>query len=214
VDELNYKIAATLLFTTPGPLVLHGGSEMMRSKGMAPLKEIEKEIPSGKIYFHGKRDTYNVRNANHFVWENVGKTFDKKHLPNPSNAYENADYQNMINYWKGLMEIRKRYLFILPAFQAESTQPYQLPINAFTFVEPKDEHVLGYFIDNKIFVMLNTGKKMHELQITFPKGKWNLVGNENEIALDTKFAQYHKSIMGGERKLLVEPYSIHIWVRE
>jgi pullulanase/glycogen debranching enzyme len=214
VDEVNYKIAATLLFTTPGPLVLHGGSEMMRSKGMAPLKEIVKEIPSGKIYFHGKRDTYNMRNANHFVWENVGRTFDKKQMPNPNIPYQNADYQNMINYWKGLMEIRKRYLFPLAPFQAESTQPYQLPANAFTFIEPKDEHVLGYFIDNKVFVMLNTGKKMQEQHIIFPKGKWNLVGNEHEIALDTKFAQYHKSMMGGERKLLIEPYSIYIWVRE
>ena len=214
VDELNYKIAATLLFTTPGPLVLQGGSEMMRSKGLAPLKEIVKEIPSGKIYFHGKRDTYNVRFANHFIWNNVGKTIDKKHTPNPTIPYENADYQNMVDYWKGLMDIRKRYLFPLPAFQSENTQPFQLPANAFTFIEPKDENVLGYFIDGKVFVMLNTGKKMHELTIEFPKGKWNLVGNENQIALDPKFAQYHKNITGGQRKYIVEPYSINIWIKE
>jgi pullulanase/glycogen debranching enzyme len=43
VDENRYKIAAALLFTTPGPIVLHGGTEIMRSKGLAPLREIEKE---------------------------------------------------------------------------------------------------------------------------------------------------------------------------
>jgi len=113
-----------------------------------------------------------------------------------------------------LMEVRKRHLFPLPAFQSESTQPFQLPSNAFTFIEPKDENVLGYFIDGKVFVMLNTGKKMHELTIDFPKGKWNLVGNENQIALDPKFAQYHKNITGGQRKYIVEPYSINIWIKE
>ncbi len=214
VDELNYKIAAVLLFTTPGPLVLHGGSEMLRSKGMAPLQEIEKAIPSGKLYFHGKRDTYNLRFANQFIWENIGKTFDKKHSPSTNIPYENADYLNMVNYWKGLIELRKRYLFPLPAYQVENTQEYLLPKNAIQFFEPKDEHILAYIIQGKVMVVLNTGKRMEELQFEMPKGKWSLVGNANEIALDTKFAQYHESIMGGERKILIEPYSISIYIKD
>ncbi|MEO1633277.1 MAG: alpha-amylase family glycosyl hydrolase, partial [Bacteroidota bacterium] len=38
VDEDRYRIAATLLFTSLGPIVLNGGSEMLRSKGAAPLQ--------------------------------------------------------------------------------------------------------------------------------------------------------------------------------
>ncbi len=214
VDEINYKIAATLLFTTPGPIVLHGGSEMMRSKGMAPLKEIVKEIPSGKVYFHGKRDTYNMRNANWFVWENVGKKLPKNSIENNTEPYANADYNNMVAYWKALMEIRTKYLLPLPAFQAETTDPFLLPASAYYFIQPKDENLLGYFIQGKVFVMLNTGTKMHELNIEFPKGKWKMVGNANEIALEAGFAEYHKTLLGGQQKLIVEPLSISIWIRE
>ncbi len=35
VDEARFKIAAGLLFTSLGPIVLHGGTELMRSKGVA-----------------------------------------------------------------------------------------------------------------------------------------------------------------------------------
>jgi pullulanase/glycogen debranching enzyme len=214
VDEINYKIAATLLFTTPGPIVLHGGSEMMRSKGMAPLIEIEKEIPSGKLQFHGKRDTYNMRNANLFVWDNVGKTLNKKQTPNTTVPYQNADYLNMTNYWKNLIELRKRYLLQLPQYQFNSNNPDLPHTPEITFIEPQNLNILGYIIENRVFVMLNTGQKMQELEINLPKGKWKLIGNTNEIALDAKFAEYHQSMMGGLRKYIVEPYSINIWVRD
>lgn len=213
VDELNYKIAATLLFSTPGPLVLHGGSEMMRSKGMAPLIETEKEIPSGKLQFHGKRDTYNMRNANLFVWENVGKSLTKKQTNPVGSPYQNADYLNMVNYWKNLIEFRKRYLLPLPQFQFNSNNIEMSYLPNITFIEPQNKSMLGYIIDNKVFIMLNTGSKMTELEINLPKGKWKLIGNSNEIALDPKFAEYHQSILGGIRKYIVEPYSISIWVR-
>ncbi len=75
VDEERFKIAAVLLYTSLGPIVTHGGTEIMRSKGVATLQEVAKETKSNiKVYLHGKRDTYNMRAANQFVWENVGKT--------------------------------------------------------------------------------------------------------------------------------------------
>ncbi|MEM9326075.1 MAG: alpha-amylase family glycosyl hydrolase, partial [Bacteroidota bacterium] len=67
VDQDEYKIAVTLLYTTLGPIVTHGGSEIMRSKAAAPLREVVKETRDGyKIYMHGYRDTYNHRTANQF----------------------------------------------------------------------------------------------------------------------------------------------------
>jgi pullulanase/glycogen debranching enzyme len=213
VDEINYKIAATLLFTTPGPIVLHGGSEFMRSKGMAPLMEVEKEIPSGKIYFHGKRDTYNMRSANQFVWDNVGLVQINKKIGAPSKAipYTNADYKGMQAYWKGLIELRKRYLLTLPAYQENTGVT---PVSAFKFIEPKYESLLGYKIHDKVLVLLNTGKLSLEIEVSLAAGKWKLVGNSNAIALDAGFAQYHQSMNGGVKKLLLEPNSIQIWVKD
>lgn len=210
VDEINYKIAATLLFTTPGPIVLHGGSEFMRSKGMAPLMEVEKEIPSGKLYFHGKRDTYNMRNANQFIWENVGATYIPKKIGNLDKAqpYTNANYKGMQAYWTGLMELRKRYLFALPSFD-ESTHASKGKI---TFFEPSDPSALGYLIDHKVLVLLNTGDKEHSIDIQLLKGKWKLVGNNNGVVLDAGFAQYHETNNGGNKTFLLAPASIQIWV--
>jgi pullulanase len=213
VDEINYKIAATLLFTTPGPIVMHGGSEFMRSKGMAPLMEVEKEIPSGKIYFHGKRDTYNMRNANQFVWDNIGLVQINKKIGDRSKAipYTNGDYKGMQAYWKGLIELRKRYLLNLPAYNENSGIA---PVSAFKFIEPKYESILGYTIHDKVLILLNTGKQSLELEINLAPGKWKLVGNSNAIALDAGFAQYHQSMNGGAKKLLLEPTSIQIWVKD
>jgi pullulanase len=214
VDEINYKIAATLLFTTPGPLVLHGGSEMMRSKGMAPLMEIEKEIPSGKIYFHGKRDTYNMRNANQFVWENVGLTQINKKISDFSKAvpYTNANYDNMVKYWSALMELRKRYLLPMASFQVGDAAAKQ-PIDAFEFFEPKNKAALGYMIEQKVLVLLNTGEDAEELEVTLPSGIWKLEGNENAIALDAGFGKYYEQVNGGQRNIKLAPMSIQIWIR-
>ncbi len=214
VDEANYKIAATLLFTTPGPIVLHGGSEFMRSKGMAPLKEVVREIPSGRIYFHGKRDTYNMRNANQFVWENIGNP--GMHLPAGihSKPYQNADYKNMLEYWQGLIQFRKRYLMPLPAYSVNPKSESDLPKNAISFIEPLDKHLLGYIIEGKIFVLLNTSGKEQQLSLSIPKGKWTLVGNSNGVAIAPKFGQYQQKMDGGKIKLKIDPIGIMIWVKE
>jgi pullulanase len=93
VDEERVKLAALLLYTSLGPIVLNGGTEILRSKGHAELKETIKEMTDGtKVYFHGKRDTYNMRVPNQFVWENVGKTLESE------DSY--CDYANMLAYWQ------------------------------------------------------------------------------------------------------------------
>ena len=43
VDLAAVRIAAGLLLTTAGPVVIHGGTEMLRSKGLAPHDEFEVE---------------------------------------------------------------------------------------------------------------------------------------------------------------------------
>ncbi len=215
VDEVNYKIAAILLFTTPGPLVMHGGSEMMRSKGMAPLMEVEKEIPSGKIYFHGKRDTYNMRNANQFVWENVGLDQYIKKITEFSKAtpYTNSNYYNMLNYWSALIDLRKRHLLPLTTYQFKEENSASLASKNFEFFEPKDESALGYMIEQKILILLNTGAEHQEFLINLPTGIWKQIGNENAIALDAGFGKYYEQINGGKRTFKISPLSVQIWIR-
>lgn len=211
VDEANYKIAATLLFTTPGPIVLHGGSEFMRSKGHAPLKEVVKEIPSGKIYFHGKRDTYNMRTANQFVWENIGK--DKTDDNTPNKPYQNSNFKNMLAYWKGLMQLRTAILQpVVDTIFGLQASPSKISTNAsnyIQFVTPDNKALLGYLMGGKILVLINNDSQANsfDLKQLHLTGKWKQVADINEVNIQG--LKINKSFNEP-----LAPSSLSIWVKE
>jgi pullulanase/glycogen debranching enzyme len=223
VDENNYKIAATLLFTTPGPIVIHGGSEFMRSKGHATLKEIVKEIPSGKIYFHGKRDTYNLRTANQFIWENIGKNVIETNAKSKKNIapYQNSNFKNMHAYWQGLMLLRTQVLqTLIDALPAKNTNnleslnkrfivPSANTIEFVQFILPDNKAMLGYMIGNKVLVLINNDNKpnsfdTHKMNL---KGSWKLIANSNEINLK---GISQKTLIGNP----IKANGICIWLNE
>ncbi|NND70718.1 MAG: pullulanase [Rhodothermales bacterium] len=170
VEEERFKIAATLLFTSLGPIVLHGGTEFMRSKGHAPLEEIVKTTASGDLYYHGKRDTYNLRIANQFVWENIGRT--------PSDGAAN-DYANMLDYWEGLVDLRMSDSgSVFRVGERQSDDYYQ-------WILPRDTSLLGYVVDRSVIVLINasdtTGRfTLPELQ----DGNWKLVANGQYVDIE------------------------------
>lgn len=215
VDEANYKIAAALLFTTPGPIVLHGGSEFMRSKGHAPLKEIVKEIPSGKIYFHGKRDTYNMRKANQFIWENIGETKTNQNTNSQLKPYSNSNFRNVQNYWKGLIALRTQ--IVQPLINAEksfteNSDPNKKPLiekNFIQFIVPENKAMLGYLIDNSVLVLINNDSKPNSFDThqVLLNGRWKLVGNSHEINLN---GITQKTLIGNP----IKPNGICIWLKE
>jgi hypothetical protein len=189
-----------LLFTSTGPIVLHGGTEFMRSKGLAPLKEIvKKTAKSGPLYYHGKRDTYNLRNCNLFVWENIGKT--------KSDKGSTCDYKGMLSFWKGLMALRnseKGKVFRL----AE-----KLPKGYYQFFEGKNQGLLGYLVDGKILVLLNVSERSDAFnQVNLPSGNWKQVGNINAVDLEGVRGQ---GLTGGKpQDLKIGAKDLMIWVKE
>jgi hypothetical protein len=188
-----------LLFTSLGPLVLHGGTEIMRSKGAAPLEEIVKETASGKLEYHGKRDTYNLRVANQFVWENVGKT--SANAPN--------DYANMLAYWKGLMALRNSD--IGQVFRV-GTAP---PDGYYQWFLPDDAHLLGYLVDNRVLVLINTSDTAQAFEnVTLPEGDWQLIANADEVDPANGLAGDGALLEGGNTYTLSVPaVSLKIWTR-
>ncbi len=203
VDQDIYKIAVTLLYTSLGPIVTHGGSEMMRSKGSAPLKEVVKETKRGfKIYMHGKRDTYNHRIANQFIWENVGAT------PNEKNK---NDYNNMYQFWKGMNAFRlSEYGKVFRVAEAVEDGYYY-------WITPDEESLLGYIVDQKVFVLLNAGRENGEFkEVNLPEGKWRLIAtNEKVDFINGIKKDKYKELEGGEPfNFLMEPESLRIWVKE
>ncbi len=203
VDQDEYKIAVTLLYTTLGPIVTHGGSEIMRSKAHAPLKEVVKETEAGyKIHMHGYRDTYNHRTANQFVWENVGQT------PNEENK---NDYANMLAFWKGMNEFRmSEYGKVFRVPDAVTDDYYQ-------WITPEDDSMLGYIIDGKVIVLLNAGQQENTFkQVEIPEGDWKLIGTTHSVDISgVKDDKFGRKLKGGKAMdFTMEGTSILIWVRE
>ena len=204
VDQDLYKIAVTLLYTSLGPIVTHGGSEIMRSKGAAPLREVVKETKAGyRIYMHGKRDTYNHRAANHFLWEQAGAT------PDAQNA---NDYRNMHAFWKGMNAFR------LSDYGKVFRLTEKVPDGYYQWITPEAESMLGYVVDGKVFVLLNAGTSAANFEdVTLPAGNWKLIAN-NEAVNHLNGVKDERKIMKlkGEQSLDInmQAESLRIWVRE
>ncbi len=203
VDEELYKIAATLLYTTLGPIVTHGGSEIMRSKAHAPLKEVVKTTNVGfKTYMHGYRDTYNHRTANQFIWETVGQE------PTSSNF---NNYKNMHAFWRGLNQFR------LSDYGRVFRVSEPVDDDYYTWLLPKEESQLGYMVDGKVLVLLNPGDNIAFYpEVQLPAGTWRLIGKMDQI--DHEKGVRHslmKDLEGGKGySLSAEPRSLWIWVRK
>lgn len=193
VDAARMKIATTLLFTSAGPIVLHGGTEMLRSKALAELKEQVKETSSGKLYFHGKNDSYNLRAANRFVWENL--------KPNT-----HPDYLAMLDWWKGIIAFRNSEFGEL--FHIGEA----VPEGHYQFITPDhNEGLLAYTVGNKVAVAINASTKEDLLELTLPKGNWQLIATE----IDFNLKGIDSNLVQGEQnqRLNMPEASLKIWVK-
>jgi pullulanase len=196
VDEGPYRIATTLLFTSMGPLVLHGGSEFMRSKGLAGKESYTKEVDGITLYFHGAGDTYNLRAANRFDWENIGKTARDR------GSY--ANYREMLDFWKGMIALRNSD--IGEVFR----RPGVPPEGYYDFITPDDESMLGYMVDDKVLVLVNTsdgGRTFRDVLI--PDGRWRMVSNGQRVNLEGM----RGDLRGGTVTVTVPAHTAMVWVR-
>jgi pullulanase/glycogen debranching enzyme len=193
VDEKAFKIAATLLFTSLGPIVLHGGTEFMRSKGHAPLVELVKYTATGPLHIHGKRDSYNLRKANRFLWQTVG-------------AEHPLDYAGMQAYWSGLLDLRLSDAGSV--FRLGGTVPDP---GHYEFIAPENTQLLGYRVGGQVLVLINTSfedAEFHDLP-SF-SGEWRLVADGDRVDLSGIGSQ---TLSGTVPVIRVPAQTALIWVR-
>lgn len=205
VEEERYKIAALLLYTSVGPIVTHGGVEIMRSKGMAPLEDF---VKSGhdwlEVPFKGRDDTYNMRRANNFLWETVGKT--------KRSQGSEADYKQMYAFWQGLNQFR------LSEYGAVFRQTERLPEGYYQWLDTVNPYQLGYLVDNQVLVLINVGGEAHDWNdIYLPEGNWKLIGSPEgfDHLKGVKAAAKLRKLKGGQNHTftLAGP-SFMVWIRE
>ena len=204
VDEDRYKIAAVLLYTSLGPIVTHGGVEMMRSKGLAPMEEIIKSMKDGtKVVTKSRDDTYNLRIPNQFLWENVGK--DLSETP--------CDYKGMVAFWRGLNRLR------LSERGKIFRQAEAVPDGYYQWVDTVNPYQLGYFVDNELFVLVNVGSDAHDWEdVYLPAGNWRLIGSLDGIdhVKGIRYAEKRvRKLQGGKQHSFhLSGASFLMWIRE
>lgn len=201
VDQARYKIAAGLLLTSLGPIVLHGGSEFMRSKGLAPIEHRVLATATGPIYYKGREDTYNIRAPNQFDWDLIGKTASND---NPN------DHRNMQAWWRGMIELRTSELGRV--FRQGNVPPKDYV----TFFAPENQALLGYLVGERIFVAANVGETAGTLdQVTLPSGRWKQVANIKEVNIERGVGGANTTLIGGKPlSIPLGATDFRIWVRQ
>jgi pullulanase/glycogen debranching enzyme len=192
VDVGAVRVAAGLLLTSAGPVVIHGGTEMLRSKGLAPIEEREVEIAGGPIRFKGRDDTYNLRAPNRFVWDDLA----------PGSPRE-----AMRDYWKGLLELRR-------SEYGEVLRVAKVPDGHYRWITPEDPHLLGYVVGERILVLANDGRADGLFRFDLPAGDWRQVGDRERVDLVDGVGGEASRLRAGPQELTVPGGSFLIWVRE
>lgn len=201
VEEAPYRVAAGLLLTSLGPIVLHGGSEMLRSKGMVGTEEIIRSTATGPIYFKGRQDTYNVRTPNEFVWSDLDRS-KKTGAPH--------DFVAMNQWWRGLIAFRNSEMGrVFRTGKAPSADYIQ-------WITPENANLLGYVVDQKVLVLTNIGNTAATFtSVTLPEGRWQKIADGQKIDHIKGVRGKDARLVGGQALTLESPaQTLQIWVRQ
>lgn len=202
VDQAGVRLAATLLFTSLGPVVIHGGTEMLRSKGAAPLMEIVKTSASGDLHYHGKRDTYNHRIANQFEWQYAGTGPGERPI----------DYAAMTSYWERLIDLRR----------SDTGSVFRIggsvPEGHYQWFLPENDQLLGYVAGNEVLVLMNTSWDEATFDVSdLPDGSWRQLSDGERFSEDGCACDQTLDVQAGNEKpgqVTVPARSAPIWVRQ
>lgn len=164
--KLN-KLAALFLFTSQGMTMIHEGQEFARSK-VIPYDVKAKDPEKGRI----DHNTYNKDNEINYI--------------NFKHAEINKD---LLDYYKGLIELRKKY----EAFR-------HAEFDEVSFMNhPDSKFGLACIIKHKghTFAVLFNADQKHKLDFNLPEGVWDVLVDKDFAGIKTRY------ITGG--KFSLEP---------
>ena len=191
VDLAAVRIAAGLLFTSAGPVVIHGGTEMLRSKGLAPLEEFSVDVAGAPIWFKGRDDTYNLRAPNRFQWDSLAP---------------GSDQAAMREYWRGLLALRA-------SDYGGVFHVTEMPEGHYRWITPGERTLLGYVVGGRVLVLANSGQQEGVFRFDLPGGGWRQVGGRERVDLDGVDGAYAR-LDAGAQVVRVPAGTLLIWVSE
>ncbi|MFQ6612920.1 MAG: hypothetical protein ACE5D2_07440 [Fidelibacterota bacterium] len=136
-------MGALFLFTSQGIVFIHEGQEWARSKVIAATTVPDKNVG---ILDHN--------------------SYEKDNETNWLNWQEKELNQELVNYYKGLIELRKQFL----AFHHSRPKD-------FAFLDLSIQPAAGYLLQNKFLVILNGNSRKPVIQ-SLPPGDWHILANE------------------------------------
>jgi pullulanase/glycogen debranching enzyme len=192
VDTKAMKLAGGLLFTSAGPVVINGGTEMLRSKGAAPHEEFVVEMPGGPIHFKGRDDTYNLRAPNRYLWDSLAP---------------GSPHLDVRNYWRGLVELRM-------SEYGSVFRVARVPEGHYQWITPRDQRLLGYVVGGRVAVLVNTGHEDGTIRFELPEGEWRQVADGERVDVVNGLEGRTARIGGGRHEYRIPAQSMYIWVRD
>jgi len=192
VDLGAVRIAAGLLLTSVGPVVIHGGTEMLRSKGLAPLEYVERRTKGGPIHIRGRHDTYNLRAPNRFVWDTLA----------PGSVHA-----AMRDYWRGLLALRM-------SEYGRVFRVVDVPDGHFHWITPHERRLLGYVVGGEVLVLANSGPQEGTFAFELPGPSWRQVGSRDRVDPVAGVGGKLARLSAGPQEIVVAGGSFLIWVRE
>ncbi|MEM7789455.1 MAG: alpha-amylase family glycosyl hydrolase, partial [Bacteroidota bacterium] len=203
VLDAEMRIGAAMLMTSLGPVVIHGGTEIARSKGIAPLPEeiggeqVLTDMAVAPIYIKGRGDTYNLRTANHFLWETVGQSDG----PIDFDAHE--------DWWAGLIALRL----------SEAGEVFRLgdevPEGHVREVPSDTEAALGYVVGDRVLTLVNAGDTEAAFRLGDLGGRWRLVATSGEAYGRIDPDGLASTVdLDGDVTEQIGPKGVSIWVRD
>ena len=189
VDVAAVRIAAGLLLTSAGPVVIHGGTEILRSKGLAPLEEFAVQAAGGPIRFKGRDDTYNLRAPNRFLWDSL--------VPG-------SDHAAMRDYWRGLLALRM-------SDYGRVFRVAEVPDGHYRWITPSAGTLLGYIVGGRVLVLANSGTAEGVFRFDLPDSAWRQVGDRERVDLDGVDGPYAR-LSKGPQEVRVPAGAFLVWV--
>lgn len=191
VDVAAVRLAAGLLLTSAGPVVIHGGTEMLRSKGLAPLDEFAVDVAGGPIWFKGRDDTYNLRAPNRFLWDSLAP---------------GSEQAAMRDYWRGLIALRA-------SDYGSVFHVTEVPQGHYRWITPAERTLLGYVVGGRVLVLANSGPHEGVFRFDLPGGVWRQVGSRERVDLDGVEGEYAR-LVGAAQAVRVPAGAFLIWVSD
>ena len=202
VRDAEMRIAAALLLTSLGPVVIHGGTEIARSKGLAPLpgeiggRLVKTEMELAPIYIKGRGDTYNLRAANAFRWETVGQSGP-------------VDTAAMLDWWRGLIALR-----LSPAGEVFRVGG-AVPPGWVREVAGGGDRALGYVVGERVLVLVNAGDTPAAFQPEIEPANWRLVATSDGESGAVDVSRFGRGEMAAQSPRSAVPAAgVRIWVRD